>query len=138
MDRIIRVTTTLQRTGYIIVDVPARKTLDAQARCHFRLRAIEVLLTQHAWHRLHQHKGLHRRPWNPAIDRAVHTMIIQPSRMHVETCGVDIHHRSTEQIHSDFVSNAGVETVETAARLGPVADPNHAFISEIKQLPSGK
>lgn len=79
MDRIIRVTATLQCTWNIVVDVPARKALDAQAGCHFGFRALDVLLTQYARHGLHQHKGLHGTPWNPAINGARHSVVIQAS-----------------------------------------------------------
>src|SRR5260370_2139116 len=58
--------------------------------------------------------------------------------MDIEACGVDVHHRSAEQVQAVLVSNASVEAIEAATCLGPVADANQAFISEIEQLSSGE
>src|SRR5258707_13967628 len=138
MDQIIRVTATLQRTSYIVVDIPAWKALGAEAGCHFGFRAVEVLLAQYARHGLHQHKGLRGSPWNPTINGAVYAVVVQASRMHVEARGVYIHDRGAEQVHAILVPNAKVETVPAATRLGPVADTTHALISEIEQLSSGE
>src|SRR5260370_39741776 len=138
MDRIIRVTATLQCTCYIVVDVPARKALDAQARCRFGFRAVDVLLTQYARHRLHQYKRLQGSAWNPVINGAVHPVVIQASPMHVEARGIYIHNRGAEQVHAVFVPNARVEAIEASTRLGPIADANHALIPEIEQLSSGE
>src|SRR6266481_6826271 len=58
--------------------------------------------------------------------------------MHIKACGVDVHHGSAEQVHPVFISNASVKAIEAAACLGPIANPNHPFISEIEQLSSGE
>ena len=83
-------------------------------------------------------KGLHGTPWNPAINGAVHSVVIQASRMHVEARGIYIHNRGTEQVHAVFVPNARVEAIEAATRLDPIADTNHALTSEIEQLSSSE
>src|SRR5258708_4719028 len=138
MDRIIRVIAALDGTCGVVVNVPAGKALGAQTGGHFSFRAVNVLLTQHAGHRLHQHKRFYDSAWYPAANRAVYAMIIEASRMHIEACWIYIHNRRTEQVHAVFVSDAGVEPIEAATRLCPVTNTNHTLISKTQQLSSSE
>ena len=42
-----------------------------------------------------------------------------------------VHDRGAKQVHTVLVPGPQVEAIETAARLSPVADTNHALVSEL-------